>query len=421
MRERKRDRYNATKKLDREKRKRFPYTEIETKGNHVKRYKTYSSKYKLKVVLEALKEEFPINVIASKYQTSSKNIYNWKKEFLSKADTAFSESKLDKSHKEKMALLESENDELAKKLGKTLIERDWLAKKLNSSDFKIDKHQLVKSELNISKTRQCELLHINRSSLYYKPVAISDRDINAMNRIDEVYTDISPCYGYRNMYQQLKQEGHKIGINKVHKLMQIMGIQAIYPRKRNKAHTKGEQHKIYPYLLKKFANSKGQIIATRANHIWSGDITYIKINGGFMYLAAIIDWYSKCIIAWKLSNTADTQLVSSVLQQAINKYGTPEIFNSDQGSQYTSHAYAKLLTTNNIKISMNGKGRSIDNIAIERFFRTIKYENIYLNDYTSVKQLKNGINKYIDFYNLNRFHSSLNYKKPKEVYLKKAA
>lgn len=193
--------------------------------------------------------------------------------------------------------------------------------------------------------------------------------------------------------------------------MNILGIQAIFPKKKRLTSIKNHEHKIYPYLLK-------NIEINRANQVWSGDITYIRTAKGFVYLAAVIDWYTKSILSWKVSNSMDTILATDVLQDAISKYGTPEIFNTDQGSQYTSYHHTDILKANNIKISMNGKGRSIDNITIERFFRTLKYENIYITDYQSIKELKQGISSYIHFYNHNRFHSALGYDKPMNVYLK---
>ncbi len=214
------------------------------------------------------------------------------------------------------------------------------------------------------------------------------------------------------MHQQLLEDGFSVGKNKVLKLMNKMGIQAIFPKKRKLTSIKNHEHKIYPYALK-------NLKITCPNQVWSGDITYIRVNGGFMYLAAIIDWYSRSILAWKLSNTMDTALVTDVLKEAIDQYGKPDIFNSDQGSQYTSREHTGILKVQKIHISMNGKGRSIDNIAIERFFRTLKYDDIYINDYRSIKELRTGINRFMDFYNFNRFHSALNYKKPMEVYKKR--
>jgi putative transposase len=231
-----------------------------------------------------------------------------------------------------------------------------------------------------------------------------------MSRIDEIYTHISSTYGYRFMHQQLLEDGYRIGVNKVNRLMNVMGIQAIFPKKRKLTSIKNHEHRVYPYLLR-------DLEINRPNQVWSADITYIRTYGGFMYLAAIIDWNSRSILGWKLSNTMDTTLVTDVLKGALNKYGTPDILNTDQGSQYTSHEHTQLLKQHNIQISMNGKGRSIDNIAIERFFRTLKYDEIYINEYQNVRELREGINKYMYFYNHNRFHSALGYKKPMNVYL----
>ena len=250
---------------------------------------------------------------------------------------------------------------------------------------------------------------LSRSSFYYEPKGYSKNDLSIMNSIDEVYTDISPTYGYRFMHQQLLQEGFSIGKNKVLKLMQTIGIQAIYPKKKKNTSMPHQEHKVYPYALK-----GKKIIAP--NQVWSGDITYLRLKGGFVYLAAIIDWYSKAILSWRISSIMDTQLVTDVLKKAIHQYGTPQIFNSDQGSQYTSKEHTQMLEHHKILISMNGKGRSIDNIAIERFFRTLKYDEIYLHEYVSCREMKQSVAKYIHFYNEQRFHSALGYKKPMQVY-----
>ena len=196
----------------------------------------------------------------------------------------------------------------------------------------------------------------------------------------------------------------------LNRLMNLMGIQAIFPKKRKLTSIKNHEHKVYPYLLR-------DLKIDRPNLVWSGDITYIRTRGGFMYLAAVIEWHSRSILSWKLSNTMDNALVTDVLKAALEQYGAPEIFNSDQGSQYTSHEHTQLLKKHGVRISMNGKGRSIDNIAIERFFRTLKYDEIHTNDYQSVRELRNGIDRYMHFYNFNRFHSALGYRKPMNVYM----
>jgi len=376
-----------------------------------KKKRTFSADFKTKVVLELLSGEKTQAQLASKYQVTPNSLNQWKKRFLENASMAFNVGKATQSFKEEIADLKKENDALAKKLGKTTIEKDWAVGKLKSLDSST-KRDLVESKQAkraISLTRQCEIMDINRSNMYYQPRPISAKDLLIMRRIDEVYTDISSTYGYRFMHQQLLEDGFSIGKNKVLKLMNKMGVQAIFPKKRKLTSIKNNEHKIYPYALK-------NLEITRPNQVWSGDITYIRVQGGFMYLAAIIDWFSKSILAWKLSNSMDTALVTDVLKEAIELHGKPEVFNSDQGSQYTSKEHTKILRDHKITISMNGNGRSIDNIAIERFFRTLKYEEIYINDYKSTKELRAGIDQFMDFYNYNRFHSALDYKKPMEVY-----
>ena len=257
--------------------------------------------------------------------------------------------------------------------------------------------------------RQCKLIGLNRSSLYYKPIPRKEHDIKLMRRIDEIYSEIS-VYGYRRIHKQLKAEGFKVGHNKVHRLMRLMNIAGLRPKKR-KISLKKDNINIYPYLL-------NDMDINRPNQVWSGDITYIPVKNGYMYFCVVIDWYSKSVLAWNISNTMDTNLVLSTTQEAIEQFGRPEIFNSDQGSQYTSKKHIDYLKSNGIKISMNSKGRAIDNIVVERFFRTLKYEEIYIKEYENVKELKKSIKNFIDFYNNKRFHSSLAYDKPMNVYKK---
>lgn len=374
--------------------------------------KQYSAEFKTKVVLELLAADQTVAQVASKYEITAKSLTDWKKQFLANASLAFDVGGATKAYKDEIEDLKVENDALAKKLGKTTIERDWAVGKLKSSVSLKNKKELVETELNtVTITRQCELLELNRSTLYYEAKPISEDDQKVMKRIDEIYTDISSTYGYRFMHRQLIEDGFAIGVNKVHRLMNKMGIQAIFPKKRRLTSVKHQQHKIYPYLLR-------DMEVIQANSVWCGDITYIPIKGGHMYLACIMDWHSKSVLGWKLSSMMDTALVTDVLKEAIDRYGTPDIFNSDQGSQYTSFEHTSLLKRNGIQISMNGKGRSIDNIAIERFFRTLKYDEIYINEYGSIPELRKGIDRYINFYNNDRFHSALDYDKPMNVYRK---
>lgn len=278
---------------------------------------------------------------------------------------------------------------------------------------------LIESGLEITTTAQCELLNVSRSTYYYKSVPMSMKDIKIMHVIDEIATDNSE-YGYRLIHQQLLEDGYSIGKDRVLKYMQLMGIQAIYPTKKRLTSIKNQEHKVYEYLLKEYWTQTGktkQVYVSTPNEVWSGDITYIRINGGFMYLAAVIDWHTKAVLAYKLSNSMDATLATDVLQEALSKYPKPKIFNSDQGSQYTSYEHTWLLKKHDIQISMNGKGRSIDNIVIERFFRTLKHGNIYISDYQSIKELKEGVKAYIYKYNFKRFHTSIGYQKPMNMYL----
>ena len=365
-----------------------------------------------------LKEESTIGQLSTKYEVTAKTMQNWKKQFLNNASLAFEPAKAVTEYKEQISELKNQNEELAKALGKTTVERDWAVGKLGSLDL-LNKKSLVDPKLSrLSKTRQCELLEISRSGVYYKAKVMSSYNLNILNRIDEIYTD-NPEYGYRYIHKKLLEDGFKVGRDRVLKYMGTMGIEAIYPHKKKSTSTKEGQHKIYGYLLEQYWNKSERsrtVHVPHVNQVWSGDITYIRTNGGFMYLAAIIDWHSKAILSYKLSNSMDTSLVTDVLKDALSKYPAPQIFNSDQGSQYTGHEHTGILKENNIQISMNGRGRSIDNIAIERFFRTLKYNCIFINDFKDIRELKDGINKYMDKYNNQRFHSSIGYKKPMNVY-----
>jgi len=384
-----------------------------------KQIKIFSAEEKTKIVLELLREESTTAQLSSKYELSSKTIHNWKKQFLANAALAFEPTKVVSEYKEEIHSLKEQNDELAKALGKATVERDWAVGKLKGLDM-LNKKSLVGSKPKIiAQAIQCELLGFNRSSIYYKPRIMSSYNLSILNKIDEIYTD-NPEYGYRYIHRQLLEEGFCVGRDRVLKYMGMMGIEAIAPRKKKAISIKDDSHKIHKYLLDKYWTSSGKtktVFVPNSNEVWSGDITYIRMQGGFMYMAAIIDWHSRAILSYKLSNSMDTTLVTDVLQDALSKYPAPCIFNSDQGSQYTSRDHTEILRKNNIQISMNGKGRSIDNIVIERFFKTLKYNCIFINDFMGIKDLRDSIGNYITKYNFHRFHSSIGYQKPMNVYL----
>ena len=377
--------------------------------------KSYSADFKAKLVLEVLEDEKTINEIASKYEVLPVSLKSWKKQFLENMSLAFDKSIVVKEYKDEIEELKKSKDSIAKKLGETIVEKDFLVEKLASLASSKERKALLNTKLNMSLNQQCRLLGISKSSLYYEPKKpfSTESEIQLLDAINTIYSDF-PSYGYRRITKQLQIDGYNTGKKLVKKAMRYMGIEALYPKP--KTTTANKEHYKHPYLLKDFRNDAGQIVIDRANKVWSTDITYIKLEKGFVYLAAIIDWHSKKILSWKLSNTMDITLVTTVLNEALTLYPKPEIFNTDQGSQYTSKEHTDILKKHDIKISMDGKGRATDNICIERFWRSIKYEEIYLNEYKNIKVLRKAIGKYMDRYNRKRLHSAIDYKTPNEVY-----
>jgi putative transposase len=257
----------------------------------------------------------------------------------------------------------------------------------------------------LSLRRQCELLGLNRSTWYYEPAGESSENLQLMRLIDEQYLR-TPFYGWPRMTASLRRAGYEVNHKRVQRLMQKMGLQAIYPKPKTSLTGKG--HTIYPYLL------RGLEIA-RSNQVWSADITYVPMRQGFMYLVAVMDWFSRYVLAWQLSNTLDGYFCLDALQLALQK-GRPEIFNTDQGAQFTADAFTSCLASADIQISMDGRGRALDNIFIERLWRSVKYEDIYLKDYALVPELAAGLAHYFSFYNDERPHQSLDYRTPAEVH-----
>jgi len=377
--------------------------------------KSFSADFKAKLVLEVLEGEKTVNEIASKYGVLPVSLKSWKKHFLENMSLAFDKSTVVKEYKDEIKVLQKGNDALAKKVGNLTIEKDFLEGKLVSLASSRERKTLLDTKLNLSINKQCQLLNISKSSLYYQPIKpfSTSSDIKLLDAINNIYSDF-PYYGYRRITKQLQLDGYNTGRKLVRKAMKYMGIEALYPKPKTTVANK--EHYKYPYLLKDFRNDAGQVVIDRTNKVWSTDITYIKLGKGYVYLAAIIDWYSKKILSWRLSNTMDNSLVLSVLKEALSFYPKPEIFNTDQGSQYTSKAHTDILKKHDMKISMDGKGRATDNICIERFWRSIKYEEIYLNEYKNIQVLRKSIEKYMIKYNARRLHSTIEYKTPNEVY-----
>jgi len=368
----------------------------------------YSTQLKTKLVLEVLREEKTLNEIASKNNINPKNLQNWKKLFLENAEVAMEPAKAVKEYKIEIESLKVKVDTYAKKVGELTLEKDWAVGKLRSLDSSYKKELIDKSEDKVLYVvKQCKLLEYNRSNLFYIPMVNPSKQ-SVKDEIVKIFEDI-PCYGYLKVHQELLERGHNVCINTVREYRKQLGLRAVLAVRSPNTSWANKEHKKYSYKIR-------GLDIVRANQVWSTDITYIKIKGGMVYMAAIIDWYSKAILSWKISNIMDTDLVMGVLNEALSKYGKPEIFNTDQGSQYTSYLHTKKLEDNGIIISMDGKGRATDNICIERFWRSAKVEKIYLNEYFKISILKEDVKDYMEFYNYRRFHETLNYKKPMNVY-----
>jgi putative transposase len=253
--------------------------------------------------------------------------------------------------------------------------------------------------------RRCQLLGLSRSGFYYRPQGISDEEDKLMKLIDRQYL-ITPFYGMRKMAIWLKSQGHQVNRKRVRRLMSLMGLKAIYQRPRTSK--PAPVFKVYPYLLK-------GLQVTHPNQVWAADITYIPMQHGFLYLVAIIDWYSRYVLSWRLSNTLDGDFCVEALEGAL-KQGKPEIFNTDQGSQFTAEAFTQVLEQHKVRISMDGKGSYNDNLFIERLWRTVKYEEVYLKVYQDGREARHSLDRYFRFYNTQRPHQSLKYQTPAEVY-----
>ena len=265
---------------------------------------------------------------------------------------------------------------------------------------------MIDPQAGLSVRRQCELLSVSRSGLYYEPVGTGQDELTLMRRMDELHL-AHPFYGSRKLSLALRDEGHLVNRKCVQRLMRLMGLESIAPKpKTSEAHP---EHPVYPYLLRGLQIS-------RPNQVWATDITYIPMKTGFLYLVAIMDWYSRRVLAWRLSNTLDPRFCVDALEEALSRFGTPSIFNSDQGAQFTAEVFTKPLRDRGIAISMDGKGRCIDNVFVERLWRSLKYEEVYLHVYDTAEEARQGIGRYVVFYNEQRRHQALGYQTPDAFY-----
>ena len=369
--------------------------------------RNFSAEFKTNLVLQLLKGEKELNVLAVENDIQPNLLHNWKKEFLANASLAF-DNKREDNLREKLAEERKEKAEYAKKVGQLTMQVDWLKKNLKKLSDLTTKVNLVR---NLSTTKElpvstgAKLLGINRTSVYYEGLPVSQEELECKSIIDHLHTD-NPTWGARQMSAQLKLRGYQIGRRKAGRYMREMDITPIYPKMNLSKRMK--QAKVCPYLLR-------NAVIDRPNQAWSIDITYIPMKRGFLYLTAIIDWYSRCIVGWDVDDTLDTTMVINACKKAF-KIAKPLIINSDQGSQFTSDKYIDFIRNSGIRQSMDGKSRWADNIMIERWFRSFKYEEAYLTEYANLKEAREAIGRYIYTYNFERCHQSIGNKRPAEVY-----
>ena len=369
--------------------------------------RNFSAKFKSDLVIELLKGEKDLNTLATENNIQPNLLRNWKREFLNNASAVF-DDKREENLKEKLVEERKEKAEYAKKVGQLTMQVDWLKKNLKKFADLTTRVNLVRNLLTTKELPAsvgASLLDINRTSIYYKGSPVSDDELACKEIIDHLHTD-NPTWGARQMSAQLKARGYRVGRRKARRYMNEMDIHPIYPKMN--LSKRMQQAKVCPYLLR-------NAVIDKPNQAWSIDITYIPIKHGFLYLTAVIDWYSRCIVGWEVDDTLDTQMVLNALNKSF-KIAKPQILNSDQGCQFISQQYIDFVKENGIRQSMDGKSRWADNIMIERWFRSFKYEEAYLTQYNNIKEARATIKRYVHTYNFERYHSALDYHTPAEYY-----
>ena len=369
--------------------------------------RNFSAKFKSDLVIELLKREKDLNTLATENNIQPNLLRNWKREFLNNASAVF-DDKREENLKEKLVEERKEKAEYAKKVGQLTMQVDWLKKNMKKFADLTTRVNLVRNLLTTKELPAsvgASLLDINRTSIYYKGSPVSDDELACKKIIDHLHTD-NPTWGARQMSAQLKARGYRVGRRKARRYMNEIDIHPIYPKMN--LSKRMQQAKVCPYLLR-------NAVIDKPNQAWSIDITYIPIKHGFLYLTAVIDWYSRCIVGWEVDDTLDTRMVLNALNKAF-KIAKPQILNSDQGCQFTSQQYIDFVKENGIRQSMDGKSRWADNIMIERWFRSFKYEEAYLTQYNNIKEARAAIKRYVHTYNFERYHSALDYHTLAEYY-----
>ncbi|WP_254695044.1 IS3 family transposase [Leisingera sp. NJS201] len=353
--------------------------------------KNHSPDFKAKVALEALKGERTVAELASQFGVHPTMIHSWKRALLEGASGVFK-----RGGRKPQEIDEEQVKELHAKIGELAVANDFLSRKLKP-DRQVRRKMIEPANANLPISKQCKLLSISRSSFYYQPKGETALNLMLMRRIDEQFLE-TPFFGVRQMTWHLRNEGHLVNEKRIRRLMRVMGLMPIYQKPNTSRAAKG--HKTYPYLLR-------GLRVGRPNQVWAADITYLPMRKGFLYLVAIIDWHTRKVLAWRISNTLEADFCVEALNEAIHKFGPPEIMNTDQGSQFTSFAWTDRLWRSGVRISMDGKGRFLDNIFVERLWRSLKYECVYLHAWETGSEAKVGVGKWIEFYNRKRPHSAL--------------
>ncbi|WP_371732405.1 IS3 family transposase [Aliiroseovarius sp. xm-v-204] len=363
--------------------------------------KNHSPEFKAKVALEALKGEQTVAELASRFGVHPTMIHSWKRALLEGASGVF-----ERGGKKAPEIDEEQVKELHAKIGELAVANDFLSRKAQAVDRQVRRKMVEPANPDLSIGRQCKLLSISRSSFYYQPKGETALNLMLMRQIDEQFLE-TPFFGVRQMTWHLRNEGHLVNEKRIRRLMRLMGLMPIYQKPNTSKAAKG--HKTYPYLLR-------ALRVGRPNQVWAADITYLPMRRGFLYLVAIIDWHTRKVLAWRISNTLEADFCVEALNEAIARFGPPEIMNTDQGSQFTSCAWTDSLRRSGVRISMDGKGRFLDNIFVERLWRSMKYECVYLHAWETGSEAKAGVGKWIEFYNRKRPHSALGGKPPAVVY-----
>ncbi|MGP0083452.1 MAG: IS3 family transposase [Steroidobacteraceae bacterium] len=360
--------------------------------------RNHSAAFKARVALEAIRGEKTVAEIAAHHEVHPNQVTTWKTQALENMAGIFGGALVAEDGKEQIR-------QLREKIGELTMERGFFVNCAREIS-RPERQAMIDGDGELSVKRQAELLDVSRASVYYRPRPVSARDLKLMRRIDELHLE-APFYGARKIGAQLNREGQEVGRRHVRTLMRRMGIEALYRKPRTSIPARGAT--IYPYLLE-------NLVIDRPNQVWSSDLTYLPMAHGFLYLMAILDVASRKVLAWRLSNTLTTHFCVEALEEAMRKFGRPEIFNTDQGSQFTSEDWIAPLKAAGVAISMDGKGRWIDNVFIERLWRSVKYEEVYLRAYTNGTEARESLKIYFRFYNERRLHETLNYATPDEVY-----